>query len=125
MNQVLRFHSLYLVHPFRPLHICKPCRDKHKASIINKKTNLDLELKKSQFSLSSIDLVLKRGQIEGDERFVEHDYTFCGVLFQPNKSKNLSPIFCTIFRVLDLKTLKIGRGGTRRKKGSAAFIVDE
>jgi hypothetical protein len=67
---------------------------------------------------------LKRCQIEGGERFVEHDSTFCGVLFQQNKSKTLSPIFFTIFRVLDLKTLKIGRG-VRRKKGSAAFIADE
>jgi hypothetical protein len=68
---------------------------------------------------------LKRGQIEGDKRFVEHGSTFCGVLFQQNKSKTLSPIFCTIFRVLDLKTLKIGIGGVRRKKRSAAFIADE
>jgi hypothetical protein len=68
---------------------------------------------------------LKRGQIEGGERFVEHDSTFCGAHFQQNKSKTLSPIFCTICRVLDLKTLKIGRGGARRKKGSTAFIADE
>jgi hypothetical protein len=37
------------------------------------------------------------------------------------KSKTSSPIFCSIFRVLDVKTLKIGIGGARKKKGVAGL----
>jgi hypothetical protein len=73
-----------------------------------------------------LDLDLKRAQIEGEMRFGEHVSTFCGVLFQQTKSKTSPPIFCSIFRVLDVKTLKIGIGGTRKKKGgssAAAFIA--
>jgi hypothetical protein len=36
---------------------------------------------------------------------------------QTNQEQNFSPIFCSIFRVLDVKTLKIGIGGARKKKG--------
>jgi hypothetical protein len=64
-----------------------------------------------------LDLDLKRAQIEGEMRFGEHVSTFCGVLFQQTKSKTSPPIFCSIFRVLDVKTLKIGIGGARKKKG--------
>jgi hypothetical protein len=58
-------------------------------------------------------------------RFAEHVSTFCGVLFQQTKSKTSPPIFCSIFRVLDVKTLKIGIRGMRKKKGgwAAAFIA--
>jgi hypothetical protein len=46
-------------------------------------------------------------------------FTFCGVLLQQTQSKTSPPRFCSIFRVLNLKTLKIGRE-VERKKGTAA-----
>jgi len=49
-------------------------------------------------------------------RFGERVSTFCGVLLQQNKSKTSPPKFCTIFRVLQLKTLKIRRGATGKNK---------
>jgi hypothetical protein len=47
--------------------------------------------------------------------------TFCRVLLEQNKSKTFPPKFYTIFRVLELKTLKIRRGAVR-KKGVARCI---
>jgi hypothetical protein len=44
------------------------------------------------------------------------DVSVEGRQFLHNFCKTPPPIFCTIFRILNLKTLKIGRGGVRRKK---------
>jgi hypothetical protein len=58
-------------------------------------------------------------------RFGERVSTFCGVLLQQTKSKT-SPRFCSIFRVLEHKTLKIRGGPARKKNGGrwlAAFIA--
>jgi hypothetical protein len=59
-------------------------------------------------------------------RFGERVSTFCGVLLQQTNSKTSPPRFCSIFRVLEHKTLKIRGGPARKKKGGwwlAAFIA--
>jgi hypothetical protein len=50
----------------------------------------------------------------------EHVSTSCDVLFNKSKGKTSPPIICLIFRVLELKTLKIERGAARKKKGAVA-----
>jgi hypothetical protein len=55
-------------------------------------------------------------------RFGERFSTFCSVLLQQNRSKT-SPRFCLIFRVLELKTLKIRGGPARKKKGGRQLVV--
>jgi hypothetical protein len=57
-------------------------------------------------------------------RFGERVSTFFGVILEQNKSKTSPHKFCTIFRVLELKTLKIRRGAARKKgRWLGAFIA--
>jgi hypothetical protein len=56
-------------------------------------------------------MMKKRGM-----RMEERVSTFCGVLLQQTRGKTSPPRICSIFRVLELKSLKVERGAMSKKR---------